>query len=41
MHKCFGEGYPPGGIICLCVRGVDHDEEYFDVPIGEEHDAAR
>lgn len=35
-HKCTGEGYPLGGIVCLCVRGVDHDESLFDVPVGEE-----
>ena len=36
VHKCTGEGCPPGGVVCLCVRGKDHDEDLFDVPIGEE-----
>lgn len=38
-HKCTGEGYPPGGVVCLCVRGQDHDEELFDVPVGEEDES--
>lgn len=37
-HKCNGEDYPPGGIVCLCVRGEDHHEDLFDVPVGEEED---
>jgi hypothetical protein len=35
-HRCSGPGYPPGGVVCLCVRGQDHDEGLFDVPVGEE-----
>lgn len=33
-HRCSGDGYPPGGVVCLCVRGEDHDESLFDVPLG-------
>lgn len=31
MHKCFtSDGKAIG---CFCVRGVDHDESEFDVPL--------
>jgi hypothetical protein len=23
-------------VLCLCVRGQDHDEAMFDVPVGQE-----
>lgn len=33
-HYCFtSDGMR---IMCLCVRGVDHEESEFDVPVGEE-----
>jgi hypothetical protein len=33
MHKCFtSDGMT---ISCMCVRGVDHDEALFDVPVTE------
>ncbi len=38
-HRCFtsaiGIGDVPIAVICLCARGVDHDEDEFDVPIGD------
>lgn len=34
QHRCFtSDGM---AIVCLCARGVDHDERLFDVPLGEE-----
>lgn len=35
IHRCHGIDYPEGGIVCLCVRGEDHDEALFDVPADE------
>lgn len=36
MHKCFtSDGMAIG---CLCVRGEDHDEDYFDIPVGDASD---
>jgi hypothetical protein len=35
-HRCFAPDYPGGSIVCTCVRGIDHPEDLFDVPIGEE-----
>ena len=23
-------------IVCLCIRGVDHNEDEFDIPIGDD-----
>lgn len=33
-HVCTGPSLPPGGIPCLCIRGEDHTEEFFEVKIG-------
>jgi hypothetical protein len=34
MHYCTtSDG---ARIDCICVRGQDHDESLFDVPVGEE-----
>ena len=33
-HRCTGSNMPPEGIPCNCVHGVDHSEEFFEVPFG-------
>lgn len=35
-HICIGPERDPYRIVCLCVRGEDHPEELFDVPVGQE-----
>lgn len=35
-HYCTDPSYPGGKIVCLCVRGQDHPENLFDVPVGQE-----
>jgi hypothetical protein len=33
QHKCLmSDGM---SIVCFCIRGEDHNEEEFDVPVGE------
>lgn len=38
VHFCEDESYPGGKIVCLCCRGINHPEDLFDVPVGEEED---
>lgn len=35
-HYCLSDDYPGGRIPCLCVRGVDHNEGEFDVPLEDD-----
>lgn len=37
-HWCLNDDYPGGAIPCLCVRGEDHDEALFDVPVSPTGD---
>ena len=37
QHYCLDDSYPGGRIVCLCVRGEDHPEALFDVPVGQEN----
>lgn len=36
MHKCRTEDGAEIG--CMCVRGEDHDESQFDIPVDEDID---
>ncbi len=38
-HTCFGPEHDPYVIVCFCVRGQDHTEDEFDVPVESEDDA--
>jgi hypothetical protein len=38
MHFCLDESYPEGRIVCMCIRGEDHLEDLFDVPVGKDVD---
>lgn len=33
-HHCFVDD-DRKAIVCLCIRGVDHTEDEFDVPVDE------
>ncbi len=35
-HHCYIDG--GAAVVCLCVRGVDHDEDKFDVPLEDDDD---
>ena len=37
-HRCFLDDAPNGFIQCLCVRGIDHEEDMFDIPLTEEEE---
>jgi len=36
-HRCYvADSDDPYYVVCLCVRGADHDEDEFDVPMEDE-----
>jgi len=39
IHKVTMDDYPGGGTLCLCVRGVDHTEAEFDIPLESDDEA--